>query len=276
MPRRNYNPPLVNLIAKYTAWPHRDLIWQFARRDILARYRGSLLGLGWSVLTPLLMLAAYTFVFRVVFGARWKGVDIGAAEFAMQLYTGLIVFNFFSEYIVRAPRLVLDQPNLVKKVVFPLEILPWVALVAALFHLAVGAALLSVFVLAVRGSLALSMVALPLVWLPLVPLMLGCGWLFASLGVFVRDVGQIIGLLVSLLMFMSPVFFPVSALPEKWQLLLHLNPLTLIIEQTRAIVMDGLWPDWAALGLHLLLSVAVAWAGAAWFAATRKGFADVI
>jgi lipopolysaccharide transport system permease protein len=254
----------------------RTLIWQFARRNVLARYRGSLLGLGWSFLTPLLMLAVYTFVFRVVFKARWPAGGADDFEFALQVYAGLIVFNLFAEVVSRAPRMVLEQPNLVTKVVFPLEILPWVAVLDGLFHVALNLVALLGAASIARGGLPLSILALPLVLAPFVPLLLGLGWFLASLGVFIRDVGQITSLAVSLLMFLSPVFYPVSSLPERWQPWLRANPLTPVIEQLRRVALEGAWPDWQQLALHLAVSCAIAWAGARWFAVTRKGFADVI
>lgn len=254
----------------------RTLIWQFVRRDVLTRYRGSLLGFGWSFLTPLLMLSVYTFVFRAIFKARWSEGVASDYEFALQMYAGLIVFSLFAEVTNRAPRLVLDEPNLVKKVVFPLEILPWVAVLAGLFHLALSlVALLGAAAIA-RGGLPLSVLALPLVLAPFVPLLLGLGWFLAALGVFVRDMQQVTTLLVSLLMFLSPVFYPVSSLPARWQPWLQANPLTPVIEQLRRVALDGLWPVWSQLAMHLLIASVFAWAGARWFAATRKGFADVL
>ncbi len=254
----------------------RTLIWQFARRDVLARYRGSLLGLGWTFLTPLMMLAVYTFVFRVVFKARWSDGTGGDFEFALQVYAGLIVFGLFAEVANRAPRLVLDQPNLVKKVVFPLEILPWVAVLAGLFHLVLNVVVLLAAVAIARGGLPLSTLSLPLVLASFVPMLLGLGWFLAAIGVFVRDVGQITTLLVSLLMFLSPVFYPISMLPERWQPWLRANPLTPMIEQMRRVVLEGSLPDWSQLLLNLAVGIVVAWLGARWFNATRKGFADVL
>lgn len=259
----------------------RSLIWQFARRDVLARYRGSLLGLGWSFLTPLLMLAVYTFVFREVFNARWPAAPSGQGgdedlAFALQVYAGLIVFNLFAEVMGRAPRLVLDQPNLVKKVVFPLEILPWVSILAALFHLAINLAVLLGATLLATHRLPPTLLALPLVVAAFVPLLLGLAWLLASLGVFLRDIGQVIGMLITALMFLSPVFYPAQALPAHWQPLAALNPLTFPIETVRLVALDGVWPDWGQLGGYALCAVLIGWLGARWFAATRKGFADVI
>lgn len=253
----------------------RSLIWQFVKRDVQSRYRGSWLGLGWSFLTPLLMLAVYTFVFREVFQSRWSQGNGGGIDFALRMYAGLVVFNFFAECLSRAPRLIVDQPNLVKKVVFPLELLAWVSILAALFHLAVNALVLILAALAF-GYGQPTMLLLPLVWLPLLPLLLGGSWFLAALGVYVRDIGQVIGLAISLLMFMSPIFYPVSAMPERWRFWLHLNPLTLVIENTRLVMLDGGVPDLLLLLAYFLVALLVAVLGGWWFQATRKGFADVL
>lgn len=256
---------------------HRTLIQQFVRREILGRYRGSLLGVGWSFITPLLMLAVYTFVFVGVFKARWPGAEAGGGtEFALQIFAGLLVFNLFAEVANRAPRLILEQPNLVKKVVFPLETLPWISVLAAVFHLLLGCAVLLLAVGVIRGGLPPSALTLPLVLLPFLPLLLGFSWLFAALGVFVRDIGQMMGLVVNLGMFMSPIFYSSRSLAPEWQIWMHLNPLTLIVEQVRAVVLEGLWPNWLALGVYGLLTSAFAVLGALFFQATRKGFADVL
>ncbi len=254
---------------------HAGLIRQFAAREFDTRYRQSLLGSLWAVLTPLLMLGVYTFVFRSVFKLRWPAGSDSNLGFALRVYAGLAVFNFFAECVNRAPRLVLDQPHLVKKVVFPLEVLPWVSAASAFVNLAIALALLLLFGLA-DGGPHLSVLALPLVWLPLLPLCLGLGWLLAAVGTYVKDVGQVLGLLVSLLMFLSPIFFPVEALPAAVQPWLALNPLALPITQTRQVLLDGLWPAWGPWGLQLLASCAIAWLGAAFFKAARGGFADVV
>lgn len=256
---------------------HRSLVWQFVKRDVQARYRGSSLGMTWSFITPLLMLAVYTFVFREVFKARWSGTsgEGGGLEFALYMYAGLVVFNFFSEMVTRAPRLIVDQPNLVKKVVFPLDLLAWVALLAASFHLLVNTGvLLLAAIWAGYGSW--NMLWLPLVWLPLLPLLLGLSWFLSGLGVYLRDIGQVLNLLVSLLMFMTPIFYPASALPERWRPWLELNPLVPLIEDTRRVLIEGLWPDFHRLTLLLAASLLVAVLGRLWFRVTRRGFADVL
>jgi len=223
------------------------------------------------------MLATYTFVFRVVFKLRWgAGGDESDLGFALRLFAGLSIFSFFSECATRAPRLILEQPHLVKKVIFPLEVLPWVSALAALAQLCIALALLFILGLWDRGGIPVTAIALPLVWLPLLPLALGTGWLLAAVGTYVRDVGQIVGLGVSLLMFLSPIFFPVQSLPEELQGWAMLNPLTLPITLTHAVLIDGRWPDWGPWALHLGTCVALALFGAALFQKARGGFADVV
>lgn len=256
---------------------HTDLIRQFAAREVASRYRQSWLGTAWTIITPLLMLMVYTFVFRYVFVSRWP--DAGHATglgFALRLFSGLVVFNFFSECVGRAPRLILDQPNLVKKVAFPIEILPWVSMLTALFQLAVAGIILVALSVIDTRSLPASVIALPLVWLPLVPLCVGLGWLFAGIGTYVRDLGQMVTLLLGFLIFMSPVFYPVSALPAAAQDWMVLNPLALPMTLTRGVLLEGLWPDWWPWGLHLLGCSLIAVIGAGFFRLARKGFADVV
>lgn len=262
--------------APIAVFSHRSLLWQFVKRDVLARYRGSMLGLAWAVLTPLLMLGVYTFVFREVFKVRWQGgTQLGGLDFALQLYAGLIVFSFMAECINRAPRLVVDQATLVKKVVFPLEILAWIPPLSAFFQLLIGAAVLC-FAAALAGSLAPTVLLLPLVWLPLLPLALAAGWFLAALGVFVRDIGQIVGLAVNLLMFLSPVFYPMEVFPDRWRGWLYLNPLTILIEETRNVVLLGRLPDPLPFSVLLVTALGLAGLAGLWFRALRKGFADVL
>jgi lipopolysaccharide transport system permease protein len=208
---------------------------------------------------------------------RWGGVgNESDLTFALRMYAGLAVFNFFAECVNRAPRLILDQPHLVKKVIFPLEILSWVNALAALVHLGVALLLLLLFGAWDMGALPFTVVALPLVWLPLLPLCVGLGWLLAAIGTYVRDVSQVLGLLVSLMMFVSPIFFPIEALPAPAKPWMFLNPLALTITQTRQVLMDGQWPDWSAFALHLAACCVIALLGAAFFRLARKGFADVV
>src|SRR5450759_2178510 len=258
-------------------WQHRELITQMIRREVVGRYRGSIMGLAWSFFNPILMLVVYTFVFSVVFKARWGvGSEQSHTSFAIVLFVGMIVYGLFAEMANRAPGMILSNVNYVKKVIFPLEILPVVGLGTALFHTIISLGVLLVAILLINGSLAWTVIFFPLIILPLLIATLGVAWFLASLGVFVRDVGQTVGIFTTVLMFVSPVFYPISALPEKFQIWLMLNPLTFMIEQSRAVMIFGKLPDWTGLGIYTIASLAVAWAGFWWFQKTRKGFADVL
>jgi lipopolysaccharide transport system permease protein len=261
-------------------WRHRALILQMSRREVVGRYKGSVLGLAWSFFNPVLMLAVYTFVFSFVFNARWgAGASVATesrTDFAILLFVGMIVHGLFSEVLNRAPMLILSNQNFVKRVVFPLEILPVVAMGAALFHACISLLVLLLAFVLFNGYLHWTAIFVPLVLLPLVMLTLGLAWMLASLGVFLRDVGQTIGLVTTVLMFLSPVFYPMSALPPQFRPLMLANPLTFIIEQSREVLVWGRMPDGGSLLIYSLVAAAVAWLGYAWFQKTRKGFADVL
>lgn len=268
---------VTSLKHSYIPIRNRSLLWQFARRDVLGRYRGSILGLTWSFLTPLLMLGVYSFVFVGVFRASWPGTTKGGGlEFSLQVFAGLLVFNLFAEVAGKAPNLIVEQPNLVKKVIFPVELLAWVTVLSGLFHLLISAGTLLLVLLIARGGLPLTAVTLPFVLLPFLPFLLGLAWSLSAIGVFVRDVGNVMAMVVSLIMFMSPVFYSVKTLSTDLQFWMNLNPLTLIIEQVRAVLLLGQWPDWGALGIYAVLACAFAAAAGTFFQLTRKGFADVL
>lgn len=259
-------------------WRNRPLIVQMTQREVLGRYKGSAFGLAWSFLNPVFMLAVYTFVFSEIFKSRWGGMggNDSKTQFAVVLFVGMIVLNLFSEVLNRAPGLIISNVNYVKKVVFPIEILPVIAMCAALFHSLISlGVLLAAFVL-FNGYLHWTAVFFPLVLLPMVILTMGLGWMLASLGVFLRDVGQTIGVITTVLMFLSPVFYPVAAVPERFRPFIMANPLTFIIEQAREVLIWGLLPNWLGLGAYTLAATVIAWAGYAWFQKTRKGFADVL
>lgn len=256
----------------------RHLLWQLARRDIAGRYRGSFGGLAWSLITPILLLAIYLFVFGYVFNPRHAPGSSpgGIVEFGLSLFCGVLVHSMFAECLVRAPVVITSQPSYVKKIVFPLELLPLVTVCSALFHLLVALAVLLlgvVLLFRVPGGHAL---ALPLVLAPLVLMSAGVAWLTASLGVFLRDIGQLTGLLATVLMFLSPVFYPVQALPADWRWLALVSPLTVPIEGLRELLLHDRMPPSAALTAYWVVALAVCWLGWAWFARTRKGFADVL
>jgi len=265
-------------LAMFTSlWRNRQLILQLARRDVISRYRGSLMGLAWSFLTPLLMLVVYTFVFSVVFKARWNiNVEESKTDFAIILFTGMIVFNLFAEIVNRAPGLIVSNTNYVKKVVFPLEIFSWVTLGSVLFHSLVSLVVLLLAQIVLNHSLPWTVIFFPLVLLPLIFASVGVAWFLAALGVFVRDIGQLTSVFTTVLMFLSAVFYPLTSLPERYQGLLMINPLVLIITESRKVLIFGSQPDWFSLGIALLVGFGLAAAGFWWFQKTRKGFADVL
>ena len=256
---------------------HRELILQMAKREVIGRYRGSILGLVWSLFNPVLMLTVYTFVFSVVFKMRWgQGVGDSKAEFAYILFAGLIVYNLFSEVVNRAPTLLTGNANYVKKVVFPLEIFPWPVILGALFHTAVNVVVLLGFYLLINHGLPWTVVLFPLVIAPLLLLLAGFSWFLAATGVFVRDIGYVVTILTTILMFLSPIFYPISAVPEAHRSLLQLNPLAFIIAESRKVLLWGQMPDWVGLAIYSGVSLLVAWLGLIWFQKTRRGFADVL
>jgi lipopolysaccharide transport system permease protein len=273
-------PPLwANVLRAFfvSPWKHRALIWQLVRREVVGRYRGSVGGLLWSFLNPLLLLAVYTFVFSTVFRSRWSpDGDESRVDFALILFVGMIVHGIFAECVNRAPRLILENVNFVKRVVFPLEVLPWVAMGATLFHAAISLLVWAAAFLIFRGYLPWTTLWLPLVLLPLVVLTVGVAWFLAATGVYLRDVAQTTGIFTAVLLFVSPVFFPITAIPEAWRPLITASPLTFPIEQARAVLVWGRMPDFGGLALYALAALAVAFAGLAWFQKTRRGFADVI
>ena len=258
-------------------WHNRQLILQMTKREVVGRYKGSVMGLAWSFFNPVLMLTVYTFVFSVVFKSRW-GVagEESKTQFALVLFVGMLVHGLFAEVLNRATSLILSNANYVKKVVFPLEILPVVTMGAALFHSLISLSMLLGAFALFNGNLHWTAIFTPLVLLPLVILTMGLAWMLTSLGVFLRDVGQTIGIITMVMMFLAPVFYPATALPEEMRPWIMANPLTFIIEQAREVLIWGRLPNWTGLGIYTLVAMVVAWAGYAWFQKTRKGFADVL
>lgn len=271
---RDYPATPIEMVA--SLWRNRSLIVVFTKREVVGRYRGSLMGVLWSFFNPVFMLIVYTFVFSVVFKARWSGDNESRIEFALVLFAGMIVFGLFSECVNRAPSLVLANSNYVKKVVFPLEILPFVSLGAAAFHLLVNFTVWMMFYLAFFGLPHSTVLLLPFVLLPVVLFTLGLSWMLASVGVYLRDIGHLVGVLTTALLFLSPIFYPVNALPVEYQQLLHINPLTPVIEQTRELLVWGKPPKLGFLTVQVVVAAVVAWLGFSWFQKTRKGFADVL
>jgi len=256
---------------------NRQLLLDLSWREITSRYKGSVFGMLWSMLTPILMLGIYTFIFSEVFQSRWPNINEGSrSSFALILFSGLIAFNFFSECVGRSPYIICSNPNFVKKVIFPLEILPCVTIISTLFHATIGLGILFIFELFAFGKIPATALLLPIAFAPLIFLTMGLTWLLAALGVYLRDIGQTIGIVLTGLLFISPIFFPMSSFPEKWRGLASLNPLAMPIEQIRNVLIFSKEIDTHYLMYYATTSLIIAWLGYAVFQASRKGFADVL
>lgn len=273
-PHRKFSTSPLEMVRSVVR--NRQLIYQMAKRDVIGRYRGSVLGLTWSFFNPLIMLAVYTFVFSVVFGSRWNTGSTSQTEFALTLFIGMITHGLLAECVGRAPSIILSHVSYVKKVVFPLEILPWVAMLATLFHTGISLGVWALFYVVANQGLLWTVVFIPLIFLPLVFFTMGLAWVLAALGVYLRDIGQMTGVFTTVLMFLSPVFYSADRLPENFKMAMYLNPLTFIIEQARDVLMWGKLPNWSGLGIAMVISLSVAWLGFVVFQRTRQGFADVL
>lgn len=254
----------------------RELIKQLVKREVSSRYRGSYLGLVWSFIIPLFMLGVYTYVFSEIFNSRW-GVGSGSkVEFALVLFSGLATFNIVGECLGRAPMLIVNNVNYVKKVFFPLEILPVVALGSALVQGLISYAILAVALIIFQGGLHWTIVFLPIVLIPLMLLCLGAGWFLAAVGAYIRDIIHVVGVLVQVLMFMTPIFYPISVIPGNLRWLIVLSPITNVVEDMRKILIWGQLPDWKMFLIGTVVSIVVAYVGYIFFQKTRGGFADVV
>jgi len=253
----------------------RQLLKNLVIREIQSRYRGTVLGFAWLIVYPLLMMGVYSFVFGGVFKSRWMNQG-SMVEFVIMLFCGLIVFTIFSEVANRAPNMIIGNPNYVKKVVFPLELLPLVSLGAAVFNALISFAILCLLILIVNFEIPRTAALAPLILLPLLLITAGVSWGLAALGVFFRDLSQMVGIVTSMMLFLSPVFFAVSSAPEAARWLLNFNPLTYPIEEMRHVLILGQYPNWGHLGMYFVSALAVAWAGLWVFQRSRPAFADVL
>lgn len=251
------------------------LIFDLAVRQIVLKYRGSFFGIFWSIITPLLMITAYSLVFGEIFQSKWGSVDAGMS-FPLLLFSGLIVFNLFSECLQRSPYLIIENPNYVKKVSFPLEVLPIVMLLVSLFNAIVSMAIWLLFYIFFIGIPHAEVALILLVLMPSMLLSLGVGWLFSSAGVYLRDVGQSVGFITTILLFLSPIFYPISAVPEDYQWVVGINPIGFSVETVRELMFFGKLPDWSDFMLYFLKCTLFSGFSFFWFQRVRKGFADVV
>ncbi|WP_088834221.1 ABC transporter permease [Paenibacillus tyrfis] len=257
-------------------WCNKELIKSFSKREVISKYKGSFLGILWSFITPLLMLIVYTFVFSEVFKAKWSTGSGSKIEFAIIIFCGLLTFSIFGDVISRAPSLILSNTNYVKKVVFPLEILPVVALCSALINSFISLGILIICIGIFMGTIHWTLIFVPVVLCPLMFLSVGLGWLLSSLGVYLRDIAQIVTIAVQALMLLTPIFYPTTLIPQNLLFLYYLNPVGYVVEDMRKVIIWGKFPDWSSWGIEMLIGVVIFYLGYVWFQKTRAGFADVI
>jgi lipopolysaccharide transport system permease protein len=256
---------------------HRHLFWQFLQRDISVRYQGTFFGLFWSFLSPLIMLAVYVFVFGFVFKASFRhSANESTFEFGLALFCGLNLFNLFAEVVLRSPTLILQYPNFVKKVVFPLEILPVVATGTGLFHCLIAFLPLTIGLAIAHHQVPFTVLYLFPFLVPLTLLTCGASWILAALGVFFRDVQPVLSAAIMVLTFMSAIFFPLSAVPQNWRPIVGLNPMVHLIESARSAIVWGVIPDWRTYFVLLAGAMTLAVAGYFAFNRAKFAFADVI
>ncbi len=270
----SYSAGLLDVFRPVTH--HTHLLLQLSKRGIQSRYRGSVLGMFWSLLTPLLMLLVYSFVFSVVFKAKWNHPGAEDANFGVILFSGMIIHALFSEPMVLSSTSITGNTQYVKKVVFPLEIMPWSMTIVASFQALISFFILILFMLFSGMAIHPTLLLFPVVVAPLLLFTVGLGWILSSLTVFIRDIAQLVGIVSTIALFISPVFYPVERLPLIWQSVIYLNPISYIVDQMRRIAIYGEMPDWTGLGVYTLISLLLAWLGLALFQRLRSGFADVL
>lgn len=271
-------------------WSNRELIGQFTSREVLERHKGAYFGVAWNILNPLITLAIYTFVFGYIFQSRWSEAhalatvdgEAGASKaaaglsFVLPFFLGHSLFHFFTECVNRAPTVITQRPNLVRKVMFPVEILPVVSVLSSAVYLLVSIPCLLGVQLIATHRLEPTALLLPLIVLPLVLMCMAASWVLAAVGVFVRDAKHVVLVLTHLFMFVSPVFYPVERIPESWRGVYMLNPLAIIIEDARSAVLWGKMPGWPKLTVLIVGSFIAAQVAYAIFMRARRGFGDVI
>jgi lipopolysaccharide transport system permease protein len=259
----------------HTIWRHRSLVIELVKREFTGRYRGSFGGMLWSFVQPLFLLGVYTIAFGVVLKTRW-GITGNTEEYAFMLFAGLIIFNTFAECLKRAPTLITANPNFVKKIVFPLELLPLVMALAAIVHALISVAVWICGYVVIFGLPKLTLLYFPLVLAAFFPVILGLGWLLAALGVIVRDIDQLTGIVAHALLFLTPIFFSIDSSPKLLQQVLAANPLTFIVDQFRQVMFIGNPPNLVGLVAYSMFATAFSAASLFLFRCLRTTFADLV
>ncbi|MGH7369426.1 MAG: ABC transporter permease, partial [Candidatus Methylomirabilaceae bacterium] len=254
---------------------HGALIRNFVKRDLQARYRGSAIGLMWSVVHPLVMLGLYTYIFSSILRVR-VGAAEGTGSFAIYLFCGLLPWNAFAEALNRSTGVVLEHANLIKRTIFPSQILPIYPVVSGIFNQLIGLGILLVALLVTSHPFSSLLLLLPAVLLFQFALTVGLAWIVAGLTVFVRDLGQLVGMVLTIWVFLTPIFYPPTLVPEQLRFLLAANPMYALVESYRCLILKGQLPPSADLAVLAFVALPVFVLGYWMFTRMQGAFADVI
>lgn len=256
-------------------YKHRELIWNFAKRNLIGRYKGSYLGILWSFLDPLFMLCIYTFVFGIIFGVKLPA-DIGTSSFAIFLFSGLIPWRAFSESLNTSTGIIISNVNLVKKVIFPLEIFSTSTVISSIINSFFSMTILFIGMLILDHRIPLTFLYLFIIFIPQILFTTGLCWFLSSIGVFLRDIKSIVSVILMAWMYMTPIFYPVERIPEKFRLIMNLNPMHVIVTNYRRVLLMGVSPDWFWLTFVTITGIIFSILGYTWFMKSKGAFADVI
>jgi lipopolysaccharide transport system permease protein len=257
-------------------WRQRELFRAILTRELQVRFRGSVFGWAWAILSPLVMLSIYTLVFAGALKVGGSHSDGGRFDYAFSIFVGLVVFSFFSEIAYRAPLLLAEHKHIIRRSIFPPQILAWIAVARGGVYMLIALGVLLAGQLLINQSIHWSWLALPFILLPLCLSLLGIVWILSTIGALTSDLNHLIISIIPVAMFATPVFYEAGNVPEAWRWVLYLNPLTSIIEMMRTVILRGEWPDMLTYAASLVAALVLFYAGRTLFMRKKTILVDII